>query len=136
VDVVTMRQRVSQARVGRLATVRPDGRPHVVPVCFALVGDVVYSAVDHKPKRATRLQRLTNVAATGTASLLVDEYDDDWPRLWWVRLDGRARVVTDPAEAASAVNALRTRYPQDAERPPSGPVLAVDVDRWVGWSSR
>jgi PPOX class probable F420-dependent enzyme len=130
-----LRELVRRARVARLATTGADGRPHLVPVCFALLGDTVYSAVDHKPKRTNRLRRLANIAATGQACLLVDHYDDDWTALWWVRLDGHGRVVTDPAEAARAVAALVDRYPQYAARPPHGPVIAVDVTGWTGWSA-
>ena len=134
-DSETMRGLVSSAPVGRLATVRRDGRPHVVPICFVVTDDVVYSAVDDKPKRHRHLQRVSNVRATGTASLLVDEYDDDWSRLWWVRLDGRARLVDDGAEAERAIRSLSDKYPQYRDQPPSGPVLAIDVQRWVGWSA-
>lgn len=129
-----MRQRVSAARVGHLATVSADGRPHAVPVCFALVDDVAYSAVDQKPKRTTRLRRIANVEATGRACLLVDEYDEDWSALWWVRLDGTARIV-DGEEARRAVEALAEKYRQYAERAPAGPVLALDVAQWSGWSA-
>jgi PPOX class probable F420-dependent enzyme len=134
-DTETMRRLVSPAPVGRLATVRSDGHPHVVPICFVITDDVVYSAVDHKPKRHRHLQRVSNITATGTASLLVDEYDDDWSRLWWVRLDGRARLVDDAAEAELAIRLLSDKYPQYRDQPPSGPVLAVEVERWVGWSA-
>lgn len=129
-----MRQRVERARVGHLATTDGQGRPHAVPLCFALVGEIAYSAVDHKPKKGPWLRRLANVAATGRACLLVDAYDEDWSRLWWVRLDGRARVVDDPAEVARAVEALAAKYPQYAQRRPTGPVLALEVTRWSGWS--
>jgi PPOX class probable F420-dependent enzyme len=134
-DMEAMRGLVSSAPVGHLATVRRDGRPHVVPICFVLLGERVYSAVDHKPKRHRSLQRLSNVAATGTASLLVDKYDDDWSKLWWVRLDGRARLVDDSAEAEQAIRSLSGKYPQYRDRPPAGPILALDVERWVGWSA-
>jgi PPOX class probable F420-dependent enzyme len=130
-----MRRLVSAAPVGRLATVRSNGHPHVVPGCFVITDDVVYSAVDDKPKRHRHLQRVSNVTATGTASLLVDEYHDDWSRLWWVRLDGRARLVDDAAEAERAIGLLSDKYPQYRGQPPSGPVLAVEVERWVGWSA-
>jgi PPOX class probable F420-dependent enzyme len=130
VDEQAMRGLVRAARVGRLATVRADGRPHVVPVCFALSGDVVHSAVDAKPKR------LANIEATGVASLLVDDYAEDWARLWWVRVDGRARVVADEAETRRALEALRAKYPQYDEHPLAGPVIALDVDGWAGWSWR
>ena len=132
---------VHNARVARLATVDAHGVPHLVPICFALVGDgqqrdVVYSAVDHKPKRSARLRRLANVESTGRVCLLVDDYSEDWSRLWWVRLDGRGRIVDDPAEAASALGVLRDKYRQYAARPPDGPVLAIDVERWASWSAR
>jgi PPOX class probable F420-dependent enzyme len=134
VDAQTMRELVESARVGHLGTVSADGRPHVVPICFALVGQVVYSAVDHKPKRSTHLRRIDNLTATGHAGLLVDHYSEDWAALWWVRLDGRGRVVGDPDEQAQALASLQGKYHQYAERPPTGPVLAVDVTRWSGWS--
>lgn len=129
-----MRSLASSGRVGRLATVGADGSPHVVPVCFALLGDVAYTAVDHKPKRSTSLRRTANLRATGRACLLVDEYAEDWSRLWWVRLDGRGRVVEDAHERSGAVAALVEKYTQYAAQPPQGPVLAVDVVRWSGWA--
>lgn len=130
-----LRQRVGSARVARLATADPDGRPHLVPVCFVLLGDVVYHAVDEKPKRHRRLRRLENIQATGRACLLIDEYDEDWSKLWWVRLDGHGRLVDDPAEEAAARTALAAKYPQYVERPPGGPVVAVAVTRWSAWSA-
>jgi PPOX class probable F420-dependent enzyme len=135
-DLPNMVQRVAAARVGRLATVDAAGVPHLVPVCFAVTDAAVYSAVDDKPKRSTRLRRVANVEATGRACLLVDQYDEDWARLWWVRLDCRARIVaaTQP-EAEAALAALTGKYPQYAARPPQGPVIALDVERWSGWSA-
>jgi PPOX class probable F420-dependent enzyme len=133
-DALEMRRRVVSGRVGHLGTAGP--RPHVVPVCYALVGDTAYSAVDHKPKRSTRLQRFANVEATGQACLLVDEYYEDWTRLWWVRIDGPARVVDDAGEAARAIDALVAKYPQYAQHRPSGPVLALEAERWSGWEAR
>ena len=128
-----MRARVRDARVGHLATVTADGRPHVVPCCFVLDGDVVFSAVDAKPKSTLALRRLDNIAAHPHASLLVDFYDDDWRRLWWVRVDGDARVVTDDTERTAAITRLAEKYRQYAETPPPGPVLAIDVDTWRAW---
>jgi PPOX class probable F420-dependent enzyme len=130
----TMRELVSSAPVGRLATVRRDGRPHVVPICFVVINDTVYSAVDDKPKRHRDLQRVRNIKASGTASLPIDEYDDDWSRLWWVRLDGRARLVDNTVETEAAITMLRDKYPQYRAQPPSGPLLAVDIEQWVAWS--
>jgi PPOX class probable F420-dependent enzyme len=130
------RRRFAAARIARLATVDADGRPHLVPLVFAVTGETIYSAVDHKPKRTTALRRLANVAANPRVALLVDRYDEDWTALWWVRADGAARVL-DPAvpEAAQAVALLAERYAQYRERPPGGPVLAVDVTRWSGWAA-
>jgi PPOX class probable F420-dependent enzyme len=135
-DKETMLGLVSSAPIGRLATVRGDGRPHVVPICFVIIDDVVYTAVDDKPKRSPQLQRVRNVKATGSASLLIDEYDDDWSRLWWVRLDGRARLVDNIAETERAIRSLTNKYQQYRSQPPTGPVLALEVERWVGWSAR
>jgi PPOX class probable F420-dependent enzyme len=129
------RERFAAARVARLATADASGRPHLVPVVFAVDGDVVYSAVDAKPKRTTALRRLANVTENPAVALLVDHYDDaDWDALWWVRAEGRGRVL-DPAsdaEAGRAVQLLRQRYPQQRA---TGAVLAVDVERWSGWSA-
>lgn len=131
-----MRSMVEPARVARLATVSAEGEPHLVPVCFVLVGDTVYSAVDHKPKKTPRLRRIANITATGRACVLVDEYHDaDWTRLRWTRLDGRARLVDDPDEADRARSALVGKYPQYARTPPSGPLIALDITRWTGWSA-
>jgi PPOX class probable F420-dependent enzyme len=127
------RERFAAARVARLATASADGRPHLVPVVFAVQGDTVYSAVDAKPKRTTRLRRLANVCENPATSLLVDHYAEDWERLWWVRADGRGRVLdgAEP-EARRAIALLRERYPQQEA---TGAVLAVDVERWIGWSA-
>jgi PPOX class probable F420-dependent enzyme len=129
------RERFAAARVARLATADVAGRPHLVPVVFAVEGDTVYTVVDAKPKRTTALRRLDNVAANPRVALLVDHYDDvDWDALWWVRADGVGRVLApDAPEARHAVELLRARYPQQQA---AGAVLAVDVERWSGWSAR
>ena len=130
-----MRQRVAEARVGRLATVRRDGRPHVVPCCFALDGDVVYSAIDDvKGKRTTPLVRVDNIRHHPEVCLLVDEYVEEWSGLWWVRLDGRARVAEpgSPPHTA-AVDMQVAKYEQYRAAPPPGPAIAIDVTLWQGW---
>ena len=135
--VAAARERFSAARVAHLATSEVSGRPHLVPIVFAVDGDTIYSAVDAKPKRHLALQRLANVAVNPQVSVLVDHYDDDdWTALWWVRADGTGRVLEPTAaEAIHAVELLAARYPQHrADRPP-GQVLAVDVDRWSHWSA-
>lgn len=136
-DDAEAHRRFALARVARLATADLDGQPHLVPVVFAVVNGTVYSAVDAKPKSTTDLRRLANVRANPRVSLLVDHYaDDDWATLWWVRADGVARVLTaDEEEGVEAVDALAARYAQYREQRPGGPVLAVDVRNWSGWSA-
>ncbi|GGJ34076.1 TIGR03668 family PPOX class F420-dependent oxidoreductase [Streptomyces brasiliensis] len=137
------RLRFMAARVARLATVDPAGRPHLVPVVFAGQGaDGLVMAVDGKPKTTTRLKRLRNIAAHPSVCLLTDAYDEDWDRLWWVRADGDARVIEagspDAADAAayeSALANLRAKYPQYEAASPTGPVVTVTVLRWKGWSA-
>ena len=129
-----MRQRVAAARVGRLATVTPEGAPHLVPCCFTLVGDALVTAVDGKPKATTALRRLANVRAHPSVTLLVDHYDDaDWSRLWWVRVDGTARVVTDGPEREAALDALAAKYAQYRALRPPGAVIVVERLTWRGW---
>ena len=135
-DEARCRALVADARVGHLATVRSDGRPHVVACCFAVQGDRLWTAVDAKPKTTTRLQRLDNVLAHGRASLLVDHYEEDWDALWWVRADGPAAVVSGGPEHDEAVAALVAKYRQYVAAPPDGAVIAVGVERWRGWSAR
>jgi PPOX class probable F420-dependent enzyme len=135
--VSAARARFAAARVARLATADAGGRPHLVPVCFALAGDTVYVAVDAKPKRTQKLKRLVNLAENPAAALLADHYDDaDWTRLWWARADGTARILEgeDP-ERIRALALLAERYRQYAETSPPGPVIAIDVARWSGWTA-
>jgi PPOX class probable F420-dependent enzyme len=128
------RDRFARARVASLATADASGRPHLVPVVFAVEGERVYSVVDAKPKRTSALRRLENVRANPAVALLVDHYEEDWSALWWVRAEGVARVLApDETEALRAVALLRERYPQQRAE---GVVLAVDVERWNGWSAR
>jgi PPOX class probable F420-dependent enzyme len=128
------RERFDAAKVARLATADAAGRPHLVPIVFAIEGDRIYSVVDAKPKRRGTLRRLANVRQNPAVALLVDHYDDaDWGALWWVRAEGRGRVLEpDEPEARRAVALLERRYPQQQA---AGAVLAVDVARWSGWSA-
>lgn len=127
------RERFAAARVARLATADAGGRPHLVPVVFIVEDDRIYTVVDAKPKRTTTLRRLRNVAENPQVALLVDHYEEDWDALWWVRAEGRGRVVeADAPEARRAVELLRARYPQQVA---VGAVLAVDVERWSGWAA-
>ena len=129
------RARFAEASVAYLATVGAEGTPHIVPITLALDGDLIYTAVDAKPKRGTPLRRFENVGVNPRVSLLVDRYDDDWARLWWARADGIARVVTDGDELERALSALRERYPQYAHVALTGPAMLIAVERWSGWSS-
>jgi PPOX class probable F420-dependent enzyme len=126
--------RLRQARVGRLATVGPDA-PHVVPCCFAVEDSTAYSAVDDKPKRTPRLQRLADVSAHPFATLLVDHYDEDWSALWWIRVSGPARIIVGGPEHARAVGLLRSKYPQYLDHALTGPVLAVELQDWRTWAA-
>ncbi len=130
-----MQRRLAEAAVGRLATVDAEGRPHVVPITFALDAGSIYFAVDAKPKRTTDLKRLRNIRANPHVALLVDHYEDDWSRLWWVRVDGTARVVDDETLRGHAVDLLAARHPQYGSTRPNGPVVVISIDRMSGWSS-
>nr|WP_228022345.1 TIGR03668 family PPOX class F420-dependent oxidoreductase [Streptomyces acidicola] len=129
---VERRQRFADARVLRLSTADAEGKPHLVPATFAVVGDRVVIAVDHKPKRHTNLKRLRNIQENPAVSLLVDHFDEDWERLWWVRADGLARVLEN-VDADELVQALLSKYDQYRDRRPSGPVIEIHVNRWSGW---
>ena len=126
---------MAASRVARLATTGPDGHPHLAPIVFALEGDTLYTAVDAKPKRSRVLRRIENARRDPRVAVLVDHYDDDWSELWWVRLDGIARVLDSGAEAEHALELLREKYPQYEDAPPTVPVLAVDVVAWRSWSA-
>lgn len=128
-------RRFVAARVARLATVRTDGRPHIVPIVLAVEGDLVYSIADPKPKRRPDLLRLRNIAANPAVSLLVDDYDEDWNRLWWVRADGTARVVEDGPDRDLTIRLLQAKYPQYGEwSTPFGAAMIVTVDHWTSWT--
>ena len=136
-DEARCRAHLAAARVGRLATVRPDGGPHVVVCCFAVECDRVWTAIDAKPKRSgARLQRLANVRANARASLLIDHYEEDWEALWWVRVDGTAAVLESGHEGEHAIAALAALYPQYVRSPPGGPVIEIVIERITGWSAR
>jgi PPOX class probable F420-dependent enzyme len=130
------RRRFAGARVARLATADAMGRPHLVPFVFAVEADTVYSAVDHKPNRSPALRRLRNIAENPAVSVLVDHYEDgDWANLWWARGDGSARLVEPRSEEEQrAIALLQERYVAYVDQPPTGPVVAVDVHRWSGWT--
>jgi PPOX class probable F420-dependent enzyme len=132
------RRFLGQQRVARLATVDEAGRPHVVPVCFALCGGALYVAIDEKPKRGDpqRLRRLRNIAVQPHVCLVADHYEEDWQRLRWVQVRGRAALVADAAEREAALAALRAKYPQyRAMALEARPLLRITPDRVVSWTA-
>jgi PPOX class probable F420-dependent enzyme len=114
-----VRKIIKKARVARLATLDDKNGPHIVPICFAFDGRLFYTAVDRKPKRVTweRLVRLRNIRAVPRIALLIDEYDEDWARLWYVLIRGKAKLIPKSAhkEHASAIRKLKAKYPQYAQ---------------------
>lgn len=132
-DGSSARRLVREARVAHLATVTADVRPHVVPCCFVLENDVVFTAVDAKPKSTLELARLANIRANPAASVVVDCYDDDWSKLWWVRMDGTARIVVADDERARALDMLAEKYEQYRRARPPGAVIAIDITGWRSW---
>jgi PPOX class probable F420-dependent enzyme len=142
VGIVALKLTAAQARrrfagvpVARLATVAPDGQPHLVPVTFAVDADRIYTAVDAKPKTTTNLRRLRNIRADPRVAVLADHYEADWDRLWWARAEGLASILGEPADRARPLELLAARYPQYRVTPPPGPVIAIAVERWTGWAA-
>jgi PPOX class probable F420-dependent enzyme len=130
-----MRARAAAARVACFATVTAPGAPHLVPCCFAVEGDRLYTAVDDvKAKSTLALRRLGNVAAHPRVSVLVDHYAEDWAALWWVRMDGDAHLAAlGTRDHATAVELLAAKYEQYRHRPPVGVATVVEVDTWRAW---
>ena len=127
-------RRLSASRVAYLATVRADGRPHVVPIVFAVEDQVVYSIADPKPKQGLDLLRHRNIAANPAVSVLAEHYDESWERLWWVRADGTARVVEGGPERDTTIRLLRAKYPQYATwTTPFGAATVIEVERVASW---
>ena len=127
--------RLGSARVARLATAGGDGQPHLVPVTFAVDGDLIYTTVDHKPKKSANLRRLRNIRENPRVALLVDQYTEDWDALWWVRVDGWASIIDDSRAVTHPIDALAQRYQQYQTTRPAGPVIVIQADNWTGWSS-
>jgi PPOX class probable F420-dependent enzyme len=127
--------RLRDARVARLATADATSHPHVVPFVFALEGETLYWAVDEKPKRSRDLKRLANIRENPRVEVLVDGYEEDWTRLWWVRAAGTARILEPGPEWDRAVSALADKYKQYAGSHPGGPVVAIAIERVSGWQA-
>ncbi|MEX1158519.1 MAG: TIGR03668 family PPOX class F420-dependent oxidoreductase [Thermomicrobiales bacterium] len=123
------------ARIGHLATASAAAEPHVIPICFVLVGDALYIAIDEKPKSGRRLLRLRNIVATGRAALVVDRYDEDWTQLAWVLARGPARIITrSDARHAPALSALRDKYSQyRAMALEEAEMIELRPERWSVW---
>ncbi len=128
------RERAAGERSAHLATVRPDGRPDLVPIVFAFSGSGLVFAVDHKPKSTQRLQRLVNIDHQPAVAVLFDRYDEDWEQLWWVRLRGAAEEVAEPHDRSAALDALQAKYAQYKGRRPEGAVVRIRPTSWTGWS--
>ena len=126
-------ERLRTARVARMATADASGRPHVVPIVFALDGQTLYSAVDNKPKKSKDLKRLENIRANPNVEVVADEYSEDWTALWWVRVAGHARLLESGAERDNALTLLTRKYEQYADFPPDGRVVAIDIGRVSSW---
>lgn len=131
------RRRFLTARVARLATVAGSGRPHLVPITFAVSGERIVTAVDGKPKSGKRLRRLRDIAENPNVTLLVDHYREDWSALWWARAEGAATELSDgDGRRQELLDELAAKYPQYLGYRPDGPLIVIEVSRWIGWSAR
>ena len=134
-----IRARLETARVARLATLDAKRRPHLIPICFACKGTVFYSAIDRKPKQVApnRLARLKNIKKTPQVALLVDHYDEDWGRLWYVLVRGAAELVSSPVERERALQLLRAKYAQYGPDmlQDDAPVLRITPRRITAWGN-
>lgn len=135
VNTQECREHLGGARVARLATIGDRG-PHVVPIVFVVARDTIFTAVDGKPKRSRLLKRLSNIERNPAVAVLADRYDEDWDRLWWVRADGTARVVSDTAEMRRGIDLLVARYEQYRDARPVGPLIEISIANWTGWAAR
>lgn len=135
IDAEEINRRLTEARSGTLGTVDHEGRPHLVPIVFAYREGRLYTAVDRKPKSTRRLKRLRNIEANPNVSVLLDRYDDDWARLWWIRVDGTARVIDSGRSFREGIALLTGKYRPYDTQPPPGPVIEVRVETIRAWSA-
>lgn len=126
---------LERSRVARLATVRPDGSPHLVVVTFATVDGSIVTMIDHKPKTTVRLQRLANIEAEPRVAFLVDVWSEDWTILSWARFDGVAEIHREGPTWKAAREALAARYIQYRDQPPGGPAIVVTIEKITSWAS-
>jgi coenzyme F420-0:L-glutamate ligase / coenzyme F420-1:gamma-L-glutamate ligase len=129
---------VRSARVAHLATADADGRPHVIPICFAFDGKNLYSPIDAKPKKTSplRLKRIRNIRANPHVAAVIDRYDEDWKKLAYVLITGRAKILLKGAQHRRAVRLLRKKYPQYRKmRLEERPIICISPKRWKIWGS-
>ena len=136
IDPEEITRRLMQARSATLGTVEETGRPHLVPIVFAYREGRLYTAVDQKPKSTRRLKRLRNIEANPNVSVLLDRYEDDWTRLWWIRIDGEARVIDSGPAFREGIALLTRKYRPYDTQPPPGPVIEVRVETIRAWSAK
>jgi len=125
-----------RARRGYLATIGADGLPHVVPACFTWAGETIWTAIDGKPKTSQHLQRIEDIKANPKVTFVVDRWDEDWSRLAWLQARGTAKILARGAETQRIVAALKSKYTQYSETPLEGPVIRIDVQKWVSWGPK
>jgi PPOX class probable F420-dependent enzyme len=121
-------------RVGHLATCSSSMQPHIVPVTFAFRNGSIVIGIDEKPKSTTKLKRLRNILENPRVSLMWDEYDEDWTKLWWVRGDGVGLIIESGLVWEAAWAALNAKYLQYQGSRHEGPCMSVEIDSWSGWS--
>ncbi|MCY3651683.1 MAG: TIGR03668 family PPOX class F420-dependent oxidoreductase [bacterium] len=129
----TVQRLLGEARSATLGTVDEKGQVHLVPIVFAFQDGMIYTAVDAKPKTTHRLKRIRNIESNPRVSVLVDHYHDDWERLWWIRLDGKARIVESGPARTSALLLLAEKYPIYVDQPPPGPAIVIEVETIRSW---
>jgi PPOX class probable F420-dependent enzyme len=123
---------VMRRRIGHLATAGHSGKPHLVPVCFAMDAGALYTAIDEKPKSGGFLKRVKNILENPSITFLVDHYEEDWSRLGWVRIDGTAELLSNGQERDGAIRLLRSRYEQYRSMQLSA-VIAIRVLHVRSW---
>lgn len=136
-DDTLARTRFRTGRNAVLGTVADGGQPHLVPCCYAMTpsADTVYSAIDGKPKSTMSLRRLANIESSPSVSFLVDHFHEDWSTLWWIRVDGDAKVIDSGDEWSTAIDLLVEKYSQYQTMRPAGPVIATTITSWRFWSA-
>jgi PPOX class probable F420-dependent enzyme len=130
------RRFIARARTATLGTIAPDGRPRLVPICFVLIGDVLYMPIDEKPKTSdlSSLARIRDIERRADVSVLVDRWDEDWRHLAWLRCDGTASLSADEPERATAISALREKYEQYAAHDLEWrPLVRIAIERVRSW---